>query len=72
MSDIPRYLVSRSAMTAWRENGMLTDQIGMVTYADHVAAVTAARTEEVLNRDSVWGDGYSQAMHDAFGDMSME
>ena len=43
-----------------------------VTYADHVAAVAAARTEEVLNRDSVWGDGYSQAMHDAFGDMSME
>jgi hypothetical protein len=45
VSDIPRYLVSRSAMTAWRDNGMLTDQIGMVTYADHLAAVAAAQRE---------------------------
>lgn len=44
LPDVPRYLVSRSALTAWRENGMLTDQIGMVTYADHVTAMQAAQT----------------------------
>lgn len=66
MSDIPRYSVGRGYVIDANDNGPL------VKYADHIAAVAAARTEEVLNRDSVWGDGYSQAMHDAFGDMSME
>jgi hypothetical protein len=39
MSDIPRYLVSLNAITAWRDNAMIADQIGMVTYADHVDAL---------------------------------
>lgn len=39
--DVPRYLVSRHHMHAWRENVMVTDHIGMVTYADHVAAIRA-------------------------------
>lgn len=43
LPEVPRYLVSRGAMFAWRENGMLTDQIGMVTYADHLTAMQAQR-----------------------------
>ena len=42
MSDIPRYLVSRAALTADRYAYLVTDQIRMVTYADHVEAIQQA------------------------------
>jgi hypothetical protein len=72
MTDIPRYLVSLNAMTAWRDNAMVTDQIGMVTYADHVEALRQARNEP-QDGDDFWPSrvrhaekrGYEQGQRDA-------